>query len=245
MPIPAGIEAVASNKFLAALPENEFGKIKGSLEHVELEAEDSLWERDEKGKHLYFPTTALISLLYESENGNSLSIATIGRTGIVGTNLVLGDARTPDRAIVQYSGAAFRMDVESAEQELANCGDFQSLLMVYTQVLIIKISQNAICNRLHRIEQQLARWILDCCDDLESAELAMTHDQIAAALGVRRESISLAMAQLQSKKLINGGRGRIKICDAPGLRSAACECYSLVKQQLDTCLKKYVISRPN
>jgi len=245
MPIPIAVEAVASNRFLAALPENEFLKIKGSLEHVGFEAGDTLWESGEKAKHLYFPTTSLISLLYESEAGTSISIATIGRSGIVGTNLVLGDARTPDKAVVQYSGSAFRMDVDSVEEELANCGDFQSLLMAYTQVLIIKISQNAICNRLHRIEQQLARWILDCADDLETTELAMTHDQIASVLGVRRESVSLAMSQLQNRKIINGGRGKIAMCDAAGLKAASCECYSLVKQQLETSLKKYVRRRPN
>jgi len=245
MPIPIGSEAVGSNRFLTALPENEFDKIKGSLEVVELQSGKLLWESDEKVKYLYFPTTSLISLLYESDTGSSISIATIGRSGIVGTNLVLGDARSPDRALVQSSGSAFRMDVNSAEEELANCGDFQSLLMAYTQVLIIKISQNAICNRLHRIEQQIARWLLDCSDDLETSELSMTHDQIAGVLGVRRESVSLAMTQLQNRNLINGGRGRVKICDAEGLRSASCECYSLVKQQLDSCLKKYIRNRPN
>ena len=227
------------NRLLAVLPEGEFKKIEGSLEAISLKPDQLLWETDEKGRFIYFPTTSLISLLYESDDGGSVSIATLGRNGMVGTNLVLGDVRTPDRAVVLCGGNAFRMKARSAEEELANCGEFQSMMIAYAQVFITEVSQNAVCNRLHRIEQQLARWLLECHDELQRNIISMTQEQIAASLGVRRESISLAAAQLQNRGLIEVKRGKIKIRDLKSLEATSCECYSVIKRQLDLCLEKY------
>jgi CRP-like cAMP-binding protein len=239
MPVPVTRESVANNCFLASLPAKDFESVKELLDFVELETETVLWRSDEKGRFLYFPTTCLISLLYDSDSGNSVSIATIGRSGLVGTNIVLGGARTPDKAIVQLGGAAFRMVASSAKEELADCGDFQSLLMTFTQVLITRVSQNAICNRLHKIEQQLARWILDCCEELQTETLKMTHEQIANVLGVRRESVSLAMAQHEGRGLIKGGRGRVTILDRKKLEDASCECFAIVRDQLERSVGKF------
>jgi CRP-like cAMP-binding protein len=239
MPLPIAAEALEINKFLSVLPRKEFEDVKNALKHVELEAGDLLWEEGEKTRYLYFPTTSLISLVYDSDSGSSVAIATLGRSGIAGSNMVLGNIRTPDRAVVTYKGSAFRMEAGSVAKELSECGEFQSMLIAFTQVLITLISQNAICNRLHRIDQQLARWLLDCNEELGNELIEMTHDQIASVLGVRRESVSLAAAELQKRKAINGGRGKIKILNFPALRDISCECYSVVRKQLDHCLNSY------
>lgn len=239
MPIPKPLDNPRNNRILAALPSGELDKLEPVLEYVELENGTILWETDEIGEYLFFPTTSLISLLYENETGVSVSIATIGRSGVVGTGMVVGDLRTPDRAVVTYSGAAYRMKASLVKEELAECGDFHSILLNYTNSLLINISQNAICNRLHRIDQQFCRWLLDCRDELETDLLSLTHDQIAGILGVRRESISLAASQFHKIKLIRTSRGKVRILDPERLLSASCECYSVVKSHLDKALEKY------
>lgn len=239
MPVPKLVDTPENNLLLAALPRAEFEKIVGVLEYVELESGRILWEPDEKGTHIYFPTSSLISLNYESDSGSSISVATLGRNGIVGTGIVMGNVRTPDRAVVHYTGYAYRMKAHSVKTELAECGDFQALLMTYTQALMTKISQNAICNRLHRIDKQLCRLLLDFQDELQTDTFVMTHDLVAGVLGVRRESVSLAAGTLQKQKLIKATRGKIRIINSESLRVTACECYSVAKAQLDHCITKY------
>lgn len=239
MPLPKPAETIGVNRFLAALPSDEFERLKDSLETVELEQDQQLWDTGAKGKYLYFPTTSLISLLYEGGDGSSISIATLGRNGIIGTSLVLGSIRMPDRAVVQFSGTALRMDGRRAEEEFSDCGVFQSLLIAHTQLLINRISQNAICNRLHVIEQQVARMLLDFADELQTDAIAVTHDQLSGILGVRRESVSLAVSHLQSRKLVEARRGKITIKDDKLLESASCECYAIVKKDLEQSLAKF------
>lgn len=239
MPIPKPGDDPTNNRILAALPESELDKLREELEHAELEADQVLWEPDEEADYLYFPTTSLISLVYENDAGSSISIATLGRSGVAGIGLITGNVRTPDKAVVLYGGSSYRMKASRVENELKECGDFHALLVTYTHSLLVHISQNAICNRLHRIERQLCRWLLDCRDELQTDVLSVTHDQIASLLGVRRESISLAAAQLQKRKLIKTNRGKIRILDAEGIRSAACECYAIVNDHLNQALKEY------
>lgn len=239
MPPPKLADTPSNNLLLDALPKSEFEKLLTMLEHVELEAGRVLWESDEKGRHLYFPTTSLISLNYEGDSGSSISIATIGRTGIVGTGIVMGNVRTPDRAVVHYEGFAYRIKAKIALTEVEACGDLQALMMTYTQALMTKISQNAICNRLHRIDQQLCRLLLDFSDELQTETFDLTHDVLASILGVRRESISLAAGQLQKRKLIKASRGRLRIVDRQALLTAACECYEVAKAHLDLSLSQY------
>src|SRR5688572_29423122 len=227
------------NRVLAALPDLDLNSIAARLKIVELEDEQVLWGTEEKGGYLYFPVSSLISLLYESDNGSTVSIATIGRNGIVGTSIIMSNIKTPDRASVTRGGTAFRLKATSVKDEFAECGDFQSLLIAYTQALMVKISQNAICNRLHRIDQQLCRWLLDWHDELKTPEVSMTHEQMAQILGVRRESVSPAASQLQKQKLIKVGRGKIRLVDPDGLKTSACECYSVVKDQVERSLKDY------
>lgn len=239
MPVPKPVDTPSNNLLLDALPKGEFEKLLTMLEYIELEAGRVLWESDEKGRHLYFPTTSLISLNYESDSGSSISIATIGRNGIVGTGIVMGNVRTPDRAVVHYEGAAYRIKAETAVTELEECGDLQALMMTYTQALLTKISQNAICNRLHRIDQQLCRLLLDFSDELQTETFNLTHDVIASILGVRRESVSLATGQLQKRKIIRASRGKLRIDDRGALSTAACECYEVAKTHLDQSLSQY------
>lgn len=239
MPIPKFVDNPRNNRILAALPERELDKLLPELEHVEYEKNEVLWETDEKGEHIYFPTTSLISLVYENETGTSVSIATLGRNGVVGAGLIGANVRGPDRAIVTHGGAAYRMKVSRVNNELAECGDFQALLLSYTNSLLTNVSQHAICNRLHRIDQQLCRWLLGCCDELQADSLSITHDQIAGILGVRRESVSLAASQLQKRKLIKTTRGKVRILNTDRLADAACECYSVVKKHLDQTLQQY------
>ncbi len=239
MPLPKLADTPRNNRILAALSDPEMEEVGPKLEHVRLETEQILWETDERGSHLYFPTTSLISLVYETDTGMSVSIATLGRSGIVGAGLIGGNVRTPDRAVVTYGGSAYRIKVAQVDNELADCGDFHKLLLAYTNSLMTKISQNAICNRLHRIDQQLSRWLLDCHDELATDSLAFTHDQIACILGVRRESISLAASQLQKGKIIKTSRGKVHISNPAQLSKTSCECYSIVREHLDKTLARY------
>ncbi len=227
------------NLVLAALPKAELDRVHDRLEQVELDDEQVLWESDEKGDHLYFPVSSLISLLYETDNGSTVSIATIGRHGVAGTAIVMSTIKTPDLAVVIKGGTAFRLKAASVKKEFAECSSFQELLIAYTQSLLVRISQNAICNRLHRIDQQLCRWFLDWHDELERRDIKMTHEQISQVLGVRRESVSLALSDLQKRKMIKGGRGKIRLVDLEGLAKSVCECYEVVRDQNARCLSAF------
>lgn len=242
MPVLKTETSPKDNLVLAALPDAELAKLVAELEHVAVADGDVLWEAGEKGDHLYFPTTAMISLVYEHQSGNSISVATLGRDGIAGMYIIAG-IRMPDRAIVQCGGEAYRMRSSKVKNELAECGDFHALLLSYTNSLLVQISQNSICNRLHRIDQQLSRWLLECRDKLRTDSLSLTHDQIAGVLGVRRESVSLAAARLQKENLIKIGRGKIEIVNAGRLEKASCECYAVIKNHFEAALKEYVKSR--
>ena len=236
--LPEKIEPT-DNLVLAALPRSELDRVRGRLEQVELEDEQVLWGSDEKGDHLYFPVSSLISLLYESDNGSTVSIATIGPLGVAGTAIVMSTIKTPDLAAVIKGGTAFRLKAASVKKEFAECSTFQELLVAYTQSLLVRVSQNAICNRLHRIDQQLCRWFLDWHDELKRRDIEMTHEQIAQVLGVRRESVSLAVSDLQKRKLIKSGRGKIRLVDLDGLEKSVCECYEVVRDQNAQCLSAF------
>ena len=228
------------NKLLAALPAAEFKKIRPLLKEVDLELDEVLWEMDEKRKFVYFPTTAMICLLYVSDEGVSIEVGMTGRQGMVGVVTFIGDSQMAKRAVVQREGKAFRIKAEDVEEEFANCPDFQEICMCYTQTLIAQISQNAICNRLHSVEQQLCRYLLVNYDNLQTKTFSMTHEQISNVFGVRRESVSLAAAGLKDRGLIEYSRGTLTILDRPGLLKAACECYEAVRDQYDRILSKYI-----
>lgn len=232
--------ADVQNQLLGALPKREFIKIKPLLELVDLEINEVLWEMDEKRKYVYFPTSAIICLLYDSEDGISIEVGMTGRQGMVGIVTFIGDSRMAKRAVVQHEGQAFRMAAKDVEEQFEHCPDFHDICLSFTQTLIAQISQNAICNRLHSVEQQLCKYLLVTCDNLQAKEFSMTHERISNVFGVRRESVSVAAAQLRDNGFIEYSRGRIRILDPKGLLSSVCECYAAVTDQYDRILSKYI-----
>jgi len=228
------------NHLLDALPAEEFKRIKKSLDPVKLSLGEVIYESGEQLEFIYFPTTAIISLLYIMENGSTAEIGMAGNDGLVGIALYMGGSTTPNRAVVQSAGNAFRMRSKALKFEFGLGSTFQNILLRYTQYLMTQISQTAVCNRLHSVEQQLCRWLLINHDLLQSNKLIMTHDLIANMLGVRREGVSIAAGNLQRKKLIKYVRGTITMLDRKGLEQAACECYAVVKDEYDRLLGTYI-----
>jgi len=228
------------NHLLAALPADEFSRLKPNLEPVSLSLGEVIYESGEQLEHIYFPTTAIISLLYIMENGSTAEIGMAGNDGLVGIALYMGGSTTPSRAVVQSAGNAFKMRSRALNEEFSLGGVFQKILLRYTQSLMTQISQTAVCNRLHSVEQQLCRWLLINHDLLRSNKLIMTHDLIANMLGVRREGVSIAAGHLQERGLIKYVRGTITMLDRDALEQAACECYRVVKDEYDRLLGKYI-----
>jgi CRP-like cAMP-binding protein len=228
------------NHLLAALPAAEFDRIASRLEGVSLQLGEVLYESGDQMTHVYFPTTAIISLLYIMENGTTAEIGIAGSNGLVGIALFMGGDTTSNRAIVQSGGDAVRMKARDVQDAFSLGGVFQSVLLRYTQSLITQISQTAVCNRLHSVEQQLCRWLLINHDQLQTDKLVMTHELIANMLGVRREGVSLAAHRLQEKGLIEYVRGTITILDRKGLETEVCECYKVVIDEYDRLLGTFI-----
>lgn len=228
------------NHLLAALPESEFTRIKSGLEPVSLSLGAVIYESGDRLTHVYFPTTAIISLLYVMESGATAEIGIAGNNGLVGIALFMGGETTSNRAVVQSAGEAVRMKGDGVKAAFALGGVFQNVLLRYTQSLMTQISQTAVCNRLHSVEQQLCRWLLINHDQMQTDKLVMTHDLIANMLGVRREGVSIAAGHLQDLGLIKYVRGTITILDRAGLEATVCECYQVVVDEYDRLLGEYV-----
>ena len=228
------------NHLLAALPDEEFDRLRPELKPVSLALGEVIYESGEQLDHVYFPTTAIISLLFIMENGSTAEIGMAGNDGLVGIALFMGGSTTPNRAVVQSAGNAYKIRAKALRFEFHLAGQFQNILLRYTQYLMTQISQTAVCNRLHSVEQQLCRWLLINHDLLQTNKLIMTHDLIANMLGVRREGVSIAAGHLQQQGLIKYVRGTITMIDRPGLEMAACECYQVVKEEYDRLLGTYI-----
>jgi CRP-like cAMP-binding protein len=222
------IRAVKKNHLLADLPDKEFKRLQPHLEEVALKLGQVLYESGDRLDHVYFPTTAIISLLYIMEDGGTAEIGVIGNEGFLGVSFILGGDTTSNRAVVQSEGGAFRMDTKTLKAEFERGGIFQNLLLRYTQALLSQISQTAVCNRLHSLEQQLCRWLLLSHDRLDSDKLVMTHNLISNMLGVRREGVTLSTVKLVKQNLIKNVRGTITVLDRKGLEDLVCECYQVV-----------------
>jgi CRP-like cAMP-binding protein len=240
MPVTKHTNDARMNHLLAALPADEFARLKLDLEPVSMSLGEVLYESGDKMTHIYFPTTAIISLLYIMQNGATAEIGIAGNNGLIGIALFMGGETTSSRAVVQSAGNAVRMKAEALKTAFALGGVFQSILLRYTQSLMTQISQTAVCNRLHSLEQQLCRWLLINHDQLQTDKLVMTHDLIANMLGVRREGVSIAAGNLQKKGLIKYVRGTITMLDRDGLEAAVCECYRVVKEEYDRLLGEYI-----
>ncbi len=220
-----------ANHLLAVLPPAEWDRWSPFLEQVDLALGDVLHESGAKMNYVYFPTTAIISLLYVLESGASAEIAVVGNEGIVGISLFMGGGSTPSRAVVQSAGVAFRLKAKVLKDEFNRSGPVLHLLLRYTQALITQMAQTAVCNRHHSIDQQLCRWLLLSLDRLQGDHLVMTQELIANMLGVRREGVTEAALKLQHSGLINYSRGRITVVDRPGLEARTCECYAVVNKE--------------
>ncbi len=231
MPLDAKSNVSPKNFLLASLPDVELERVQSHLVPISLKLGQVLYESGDKLDYVYFPTTALISLLYIMENGATAEIGVVGNDGILGIALFMGGDTTPNRAIVQSSGEAFKMKAKDLKEEFTLGGVFHNMLLRYTQALITHISQTAVCNRLHSVEQQLCRWMLLSHDRLNSDTLVMTHDLISNMLGVRREGVTLAARKLAAKELIKNRRGSITILDRKGLEQVVCECYDVVNKE--------------
>jgi CRP-like cAMP-binding protein len=221
------------NHILAALPEAEFGRLAPHLELVPMLLGQTLYEPGGQLQHVYFPTTAIVSLLYVMESGSSAEIAGVGNEGILGISLFMGGDTTPSSAVVQTAGHGYRLPGRLLKDEFNRGGLMLSLLLRYTQALLTQMCQTAACNRHHAIDQQLCRWLLLTLDRLPSNELVMTQELVASALGVRREGITEAAGKLQRAGVIRYRRGHIAVLDRSGLEAGACECYAVVKKELD------------
>jgi len=224
------------NTLLAALPPEELAQWISLLEPVTLPLGKVLYESGCKLSHVYFPITAIVSLLYVMEDGDSAEIAVVGKEGLVGVSLFMGGETTPSRAVVQSAGEGFRLRADHLLEAFNRSMPVLHLLLRYTQALITQMAQTAVCNRHHSLDQQLCRWLLLSLDRLESNELLMTQELIANMLGVRREGVTEAAGHLQQAGLIRYQRGRITVLDRAGLEQRTCECYAVVKAEYDRLL---------
>jgi CRP-like cAMP-binding protein len=228
------------NHLLSALPRTEFQRVLPNLEPVSLPLGKALYESGDRLSHVYFPTTAIVSLLYVMENGASAEIAVVGNEGIVGIALFMGGETMPNRAVVQSAGAAHRLKGQLLKFEFNRGGVFQHLLLRYTLAMLTQMAQTAVCNRHHSVDQQLCRWLLLNLDRLPSNVLSMTQELIANMLGVRREGVTEAAKKLQDAGLIDYSRGRITVLDRPGLEARVCECYDVVKKEFTRLLPEVI-----
>jgi CRP-like cAMP-binding protein len=223
--------SVLQNQLIARLPTAERGRWLPHLELVDMRLGSVIYEAGDTLTHVYFPTTSIISLLHVMENGASGEIAVVGNEGIVGISLFMGGDSTPSRGVVQSAGNAYRLKARLMIDEFNKAGVVMHLLLRYTQALITQMSQTAVCNRHHSLEQQLCRWLLLSLDRLPSNELIMTQELIANMLGVRREGVTEGALKLQRAGLIRYARGHVTVLDREGLEKRSCECYAVVKKE--------------
>lgn len=219
------------NHLLAALLDAEYERLAPQLELVPMLLGDVLYESGGKLHYVYFPTTAIVSLHYELEDGGSAEIAGVGNEGVLGISLFMGGGSTPSRAVVLTGGHGYRLQAASLMEEFNRAGPVMRLLLRYTQALITQMAQTAVCNRHHSVVQQLCRWLLLTLDRLPSSELTMTQQLIANMLGVRREGVTEAAGKLQDGGYIRYRRGHITVLDRAGLEQEVCECYKVVKKE--------------
>jgi CRP-like cAMP-binding protein len=235
--MPTVAEDVArKNHLLAAITNEEMARLLLELQPVSLSLGKVIYESGEKLDYIYFPTTAIISLLYIMESGATAEIGVVGNDGLIGIAIFMGGDTTPNRAVVQSAGKALKMKAQVMKDEFTRGGAFHNQCLRYTQALITQISQTAVCNRLHSVDQQLCRWLLLSHDRLPSDRLIMTHDLIANMLGVRREGITHAATRLQRAGYISYVRGDMTILNRKGLETNVCECYDVVRIEYERLL---------
>lgn len=231
-----GFDNPLSNHLLAALSLSEPRSWLSKLEPIDLPLGQVLYESGQAQLYVYFPTTAIVSLLYVTQNGSSAEIAVVGFDGIVGISLFMGGETTPNRAVVQSAGHGFRLKARVLKEIFNSSVPVRHLLLRYAQAYITQVSQTAVCNRHHSLEQQLCRWLLMSLDRLPGNHLRMTQELISNMLGVRREGVTESAHRLQQAGLIRYTRGHIEVLDRKGLERRVCECYAVVKKEYDRLL---------
>jgi CRP-like cAMP-binding protein len=230
------VKDLRQNRLLACVPAADLERLAPDLKRVTLALGQVLYESGGRLTHVYFPTTAIVSLLYMLENGASAEIALVGREGIIGVSLFMGGETTPSRAVVQSAGYAYQLSGTLLKEEFTRGGVMQNLLLRYTQALLTQMAQTAVCNRHHSLDQQLCRWLLLSLDRLPSNKLIMTQQLIANMLGVRREGVTEAARKLQAAGLIQYVRRTITVLNRRGIEERTCECYAVVKLESDRLL---------
>jgi CRP-like cAMP-binding protein len=221
----------SQNHLLSAMLDADFDRLAPHLEPVMMRLGDVLYESGAKTLYVYFPTTAIVSLHYVLENGSSSEVAGVGNEGVLGVSVFMGGDSTPSRAVVQTGGHGYRMKAAVLKEEFDLGGPVMRLMLRYTQALLTQMSQTAVCNRHHSVEQQLCRWLLLTLDRVPGTDLTMTQELIANMLGVRREGVTEAAGRLQGYGFISYRRGHISVLDRVGLEGDVCECYQVVKKE--------------
>jgi CRP-like cAMP-binding protein len=224
-------QAAHHNDILSALPDEEYQRLFPNLRLVTLSLGQVIYETSERVDSIYFPTTSVLSLVYTTQSGSTTEIGVVGRDGMLGIALVLGGDTMPHRAVAQIAGHAFAVRPKVVENEFSRGAGLRQVLLRYTQALLTQISQTAVCNRLHSMEQRLCRWLLLVQERAQSDELRMTQEFISQMLGGRRESVTVAAGRLQDAGVIQYARGHIRIVDRPTLEKMACECYGVVRNE--------------
>jgi len=224
------------NRLLAAMPARDYEALLPSLERVAMPLGQAVYESGGAQAHVYFPTSSIVSLLYVLENGATAEIAVVGNDGIVGIALFMGGESTPSRAVVQSAGHGFRLRAAVLKREFKRGAALQVILLRYTQALITQMTQTAVCNRHHSVDQQLCRWLLLSLDRMSGNKLVMTQELIANMLGVRREGVTEAAGKLQAAGLIEYRRGKITVLDRRRLEKRVCECYAVVRREYERLL---------
>jgi CRP-like cAMP-binding protein len=222
---------------LRALPADGLARLLPYLEYIDLPLGTVLYEPGDVLRHVYFPVDCIVSLLYVLADGSSAEIAVVGNEGLIGIALFMGGETTPNRAIVQSAGRAYRLQGQRLKDEFLRNDTLHDLALRYTQALITQMAQTAVCNRHHSVDQQLCRWLLMSLDRLSSNQLNMTQELIANMLGVRREGVTEAAGKLQRLGVIHYQRGHIEVLDRPKLEALCCECYAVVKKESDRLLR--------
>ena len=237
-PVNAPASNPIKNRLLAALPGDAWQRWLPLLELVDLPLGHALYEPGAALEHVYFPTTAIVSLLYVMEDGSSAEIAVVGNEGVVGISLFMGGDTTPSRAVVRGAGQCFRLRARAMKEEFNQAGPVMNLFLRYTQALLTQMSQTAVCNRHHSLDRQLCRWLLMTLDRLQGSELMMTQELISNLLGVRREGVTESALKLQKAGIIKYARGHISVLDRAGLERRSCECYGVVKKEYARLLRE-------
>lgn len=241
---PLKTSATVGNRLLSALPIAEQARLRPALQAVSFAPGDIVYEPGRALEYVYFPTCCLVSLIYTTASGATAEMGVIGNDGVVGIALLTGGETVPNRAVVPIAGGALRMRADVARAEFERSGPLRRLVLRYMQAFFNQVSQTAVCSRLHSVEQRLCRWILLCRERLHSDELQMTQETISSMLGIRRQSVTSAAGHLQAAGLIRYARGNITICDRHGLEKAACECYRVVKTEVDRLTDRPALLAP-